>query len=75
VAPGVATALIGKVLGDDGGDSSEMLFNGMKWASRNNAQVISMSLGFDFPGMVDSLINDEGWPNDLAASAALESYK
>lgn len=75
VAPGVATALIGKVLGDDGGGSSEMLFNGMEWASRNNAQVISMSLGFDFPGMVDSLIKDEGWPNDLAASAALESYR
>jgi subtilisin family serine protease len=75
VAPGVTTALIGKVLGDDGGGSSEMLFNGMEWASRNNAQVISMSLGFDFPGLVDRLIKNAGWPNDLAASAALEAYR
>jgi|694.fasta_scaffold47663_3 subtilisin family serine protease len=75
VAPGVSTALIGKVLGNDGGGSSEMLFNGMEWASRNNAQVISMSLGFDFPGLVDRLITNEGWPNDLAASAALEAYR
>lgn len=75
VAPGVTQALIGKVLGDNGGGSSEMLFNGMEWASRNNAQVISMSLGFDFPGLVDRLIKDEGWPSDLAASAALEAYR
>ena len=75
VAPGVTTALIGKVLGGGGGGSSEMLFNGMEWASRKNAQVISMSLGFDFPGLVDRLIKNEGWPNDLAASAALEAYR
>lgn len=74
VARGVSTALIGKVLADDGGGSSEMLFNGMEWAARNNAQVLSMSLGFDFPGMAARLVQF-GWPTELATSAALEAYR
>ena len=74
VAPGVTDALIGKVLGDDGSGGSEMLFDGMMWASRNNAQVISMSLGFDFPGLVKRLV-EGGWPVDLATNAALEGYR
>ena len=74
VAPGIGTALIGKVLGDDGSGSSEMLFDGMQWARREGARVISMSLGFDLPGAVADLI-EQGWPEKLAASAALESYR
>ena len=74
VAPGVTEALIGKVLGDEGGGSSEMLFDGMQWAQKNGAKVISMSLGFDFPGLVERLIAD-GWPAKLAGSAALEAYR
>ena len=74
VAPGIDTALIGKVLGDDGSGSSEMLFDGMQWARREGARVISMSLGFDLPGAVADLIA-QGWPDKLAASAALESYR
>ncbi|WP_254885094.1 S8 family serine peptidase, partial [Salipiger sp. HF18] len=42
VARGVTDALIGKVLGDDGSGSSEMLFNAIKWASDQQAQVVSM---------------------------------
>ncbi|MEO1002888.1 MAG: S8 family serine peptidase [Cyanobacteria bacterium J06638_7] len=74
VARGVSQALIGKVLADDGGGSSEMLFNGMEWATRHNAQVLSMSLGFDFPGMAARLVA-AGWPTELATSAALEGYR
>ncbi|HWC12458.1 MAG TPA: S8 family serine peptidase [Acidimicrobiales bacterium] len=74
VARGVDRALIGKVLGDDGGGSSEMLFNGIQWAVEGGANVISMSLGFDFPGLV-SRLTSEGWPVDLATSVALEAYR
>ena len=72
VARGVSKALIGKVLGNDGSGSSEMIFEAINWASENKADVISMSLGFDFPGMVESLI-DDGLPAELAASQALEA--
>lgn len=74
VARGVNEALIGKVLGADGGGSSEMIFSAISWAAEAGAEVISMSLGFDFPGMVARLIA-QGWPADLATSAALESYR
>lgn len=74
VARGVERALIGKVLDNDGGGSSAMLFRGIRWATEEGADVISMSLGFDFPGMVKGLA-DEGWPVDLATSSALEAYR
>src|SRR5690606_35237640 len=38
------------------------------------AQVISMSVEFDFPGSVKRRI-DQGWPADLATSVALEAYR
>jgi subtilisin family serine protease len=74
VARGVTSALIGKVLGDDGSGSSDALFQAMNWALQKQARVISMSLGFDFPGLVDDLVK-QGWPADLATSVALEAYR
>jgi subtilisin family serine protease len=74
VARGVTKALIGKVLDNSGRGSSENLFNGMLWASENGAHVISMSLGFDFPGLVADLVA-AGWPVEAATSAALEAYR
>jgi subtilisin family serine protease len=74
VARGVQRVLIGKVLSDTGVGSSEMAFKGLKWAMEEGAHVISMSLGFDFPGMVSERVQD-GWPADLATSIALEAYR
>ncbi|MBB3222967.1 S8 family peptidase [Pseudoduganella umbonata] len=74
VARGIERALIGKVLGNDGSGSTDMLVNGMTWALQNKAHIISMSLGFDFPGMVTQLV-DSGVPVDIATSQALEAYR
>lgn len=74
VAPGIERALIGKVLGDNGGGDSEMIIDGINWAISRGADVISMSLGFDFPGMVASWLEDN-WPVELATSNALEAYR
>jgi subtilisin family serine protease len=74
VARDVTRLLIGKVLSDDGSGDSEMIFRGIQWALQENADVISMSLGFDFPGLVQNLVG-QGWPPDLATSTALEAYR
>lgn len=74
VARGIKKALIGKVLDNSGSGDTQMLEYGINWALKRGANIISMSLGFDFPGMVKSWI-DDGWPADLAASNALEAYR
>jgi len=72
VAPGVRRALIGKVLGPDGGDS-DMLIRGLTWAHEQGANVISMSVGFDFAATVAKRI-EEGWNAELATAVSLEAY-
>ena len=73
VAPGVRRALIGKVVERKGGDS-DMLARGVAWAHEQGAQIISMSVGFDFAATVADRIN-QGWIGDLAAAATLEAYR
>ncbi|MDV6373293.1 S8 family peptidase [Deinococcus arenicola] len=74
VAPGVERALIGRVLGADGGGSSEGIARALTWAVQNGAHVISMSLGMNFPGLVAELIK-RGLPAELATSQALLDYR
>jgi len=73
VARGVTKALIGKVLGEGGGGSDQIV-QAINWAVQEGANVISMSLGIDFPGYVSKL-EAKGVPIDLATSMALVGYR
>ena len=73
VARGVTKVLIGKVLGPNGGPT-ETIFNGIEWALRRRADIISMSLGIDFLSLWRRL-QDGGLPGDIALSRALEAYR
>ena len=52
VAPGIGRALVGKVLDALGGGSTQSIAEAIQWALNSGANVISMSLGMDFPGLV-----------------------
>ena len=73
VARGIDKALIAKVLGDGGGTSA-VLVDAILWAIQEGAHVISMSLGIDFPGLVDHL-EEQGMDIQAATSLALEGYR
>jgi subtilisin family serine protease len=75
IARGIKQALIGKVLDHEGGGDTAQLLDGILWASRAGANVISMSLAFDFPGMVDRLMKNEGLKREAATSMTLASYR
>ena len=74
VAPGIEQALVGKVLDAQGGGSTKSIAMAIEWAINQGANVISMSLGMDFPGLVKALI-ESGLPPEPATSQALESYR
>jgi subtilisin family serine protease len=74
IARGVKRLLIGKVLGQNGGGSSDAIADAMVWAIQNDAHIISMSLGMDFPGYQKALVN-QGRPAEVATSMALEGYR
>lgn len=73
VARGVTKALIGKVLGRSSG-SSEHIVKAIQWALENGANVISMSLGIDFPGH-QLRLQRQGFKPEVATSLALEGYR
>jgi subtilisin family serine protease len=74
VAPGVGRALIGKVLGTERSATTAELVDAVQWAVGEGANVINMSLGFDFPGLVAEWAK-QGLPVDLATSRALAQYR
>jgi subtilisin family serine protease len=73
IARNIKKALIGKVIGEGG--STAKLIDAINWAVENDAQVISMSLGIDFPGAVDELVNEYNIKIEPATSIALEAYR
>lgn len=75
VARGVTKALIGKVFGSDGsGGQTNDIYEALMWARGAGAQVISMSLGMDFPGYQKFLVERKGLDPRQATSIALEGY-
>ena len=71
VAPGVRRALIGKVLGKERSATTGELVNAVQWAVKEGAQIINMSLGIDFPGLVQLWVKEMGpEESDLATSRA-----
>ena len=75
IARGVTELRAGKVLSDQGGGQSDWLFKGMHWAIGQKADVISMSIGFDFPGLVKGWIDSDNMPSDLAVARGLVMYR
>lgn len=74
VAPRIDRALIGKVLDKNGRGTSASLLKGVNWALTEGAQVISISLGMDFSGLVE-MWHRSGMPIRVATSKALEEYR
>ena len=74
VAPGIKQAYIGKVLDDYGGGTSEMIFDALLWAVDEGVDVVSMSLGFDFPGQVQKAVQQYGYAPEQAASQTLVDF-
>lgn len=74
VARGITRALIGKVIGAKGSGGANAMFQAIHWALTRGARIISMSLSFDFPGLVSRTIAS-GCPPELATSRALEVYR
>lgn len=74
VAPGVQQVLIAKVLGPAGAPS-EAVYRAIVWALDQKADVISMSLGFNYTKVVEYFITQENYPSGIAAARALEAFR
>lgn len=74
VAPGVTDVLIGKVLDAKGNGNSLSIFDAMLWALQQRADVISMSIGFDYPRLVADHVTKDGWQIERATAVALRAF-
>ncbi|MFI6290531.1 S8 family peptidase [Nonomuraea sp. NPDC050790] len=74
VAPGIGRALIGKVIRDAGGGTTDALLQAILWAAQEGADVITMSVSFAFTKAVEEDVA-EGVPVFLATARALEGYR
>ena len=74
VAPAVQRILAGKVLSSSGGET-KWIADAIKWALDQNAHVISLSLGIDFPGFVKRAVEEFDMDEAVATSLALEQYR
>lgn len=71
VARGVSEALIAKVIPGTLAD----LIRAIQWSTDNGAKIVSMSLGYDFPGWVNTLVRRHDMQVEAATSRALRDYR
>jgi subtilisin family serine protease len=74
IARGVSKAVVGKVIGKDGG-STEQIVKAITWALSKGARVISLSLGLDFVGYQKILQTRYKMPEQQATAFALAGYR
>lgn len=74
VAPSIRKALVAKVFDDAGGSSTGAVVNALAWAYREKANIVSMSLSFDFESMFRRLTLS-GWDESAAIWETLVRYR
>lgn len=73
LAPKISKLFVAKAIGGERG--SVALLEALDWAVTNKADVISMSLGFDFVTYQNSLVTQQGYEGPAATSMALAAFR
>lgn len=73
VAPRISKLLVAKAIGGERGATA--LLEALEWAVAQGADVISMSLGFDFVGYQDRLVTTRRYAQQAATSMALTAFR